>query len=474
MNGQVGEHAVVIGGSMAGLLAARGLADHYRRVTILERDPLPEGVEPRKGVPQGCHTHGLLASGLQVLEQFFAAIKDELVARGSLVGDVVRDSLWHVQGDFHVRPASGLIGTTQSRPLLESVVRGRVAALPNVTVRDQVSVERLLPDSFKSRILGLQITDRRENCGESLAADLVVDASGRASRSPQWLADLGYAPPREERIEVQIAYATQLFRRKPGDFDDVMAVVLTQLPPSKRFGVALGIEGDQWSVTLGGMFDDVPPKDDAGFRDFAAGLPSPLIHQFLQTAEPVSEIQLYKYPASLRRRYEHLRRFPEGLLVLGDALCSFNPIYGQGMSTAALESVLLSQCLAQGEAGLARRFFRGAARIVDVPWQTAATADFQYPQVRGQRPLLAGAINGYQALVHRAAHSDPVVALAFHRVANLLDQPASLFRPSILARVLAHWWQSEDSAADYRLLETPTQPPRLISGGVRLGAMRVS
>ena len=466
------EHAVVIGGSMAGLLAARALAQHFRRVTILERDPLGERVEPRKGVPQGHHTHGLLASGLQVLETFFPGIRDELVARGSLIGDVVRDSLWHVQGDFHLQPESGLIGTTQSRPLLEATVRQRVLALPNVSLRDQISVERLLTDADHGCVQGVQLSDRRADCGESLPADLVVDTSGRGSRMPQWLADMGYGLPREERLEVKLAYATRLFRRRPGDFSDFMALVVMQRAPNKRSGVALAIEDNRWSLTLGGMFDDTPPADEAGYVEFSRGLDSPIIHQFLRTAMPLSEIQIFKYPASVRRRYENLRRFPQGLLVMGDALCSFNPIYGQGMSTAALDAVLLGDCLRHGDERLAHRFFAGAAKIIDVPWQISATADFQFAEVRGRRPLLAGMINSYLALVHRAAHADPTVAIAFHRVANLLAQPASLFHPRILSRVLKHCWRGDQLVERHRIVESPTQPPRLNCAGVRVGGMR--
>ncbi|HEX5103112.1 MAG TPA: hypothetical protein VFV87_04845, partial [Pirellulaceae bacterium] len=254
---------------------------------------------------------------------------------------------------------------------------------------------------------------------------------------------------------------------------DAMAVIVTQQPPSTRSGVALAVEDDRWSLTLGGMFDDAPPASEAGFREFARGLSSPLIHDFLRSAEPVSEIQVFKYPASLRRRYERLKQFPEGLLVLGDALCSFNPIYGQGMSTAALEAVLLGECLQHSEPRLAQRFFRGAARIVDVPWQTAATSDLQFPQVRGKRPLLSGLANAYQSLVHRAAQADPEVALAFHRVANLLERPASLLRPRILRRVLHHAWRASEPA-ECRLVESPTQPPRLICAGIRAGGLRIS
>lgn len=445
MVAQSGRHAVVIGASMGGLLAARALSDHYERVTVIERDSLSD--ESRKGVPQGRHTHGLLASGLSVLERFFPGIRDDLIGQGSRIGDVVRDSLWFVEGGLHVRCQTGLVGVTQSRPMLERVVRERVAALRNVTLREQICVERLVLDPSSRRIVAMQIADRRSGRSETLAVDLVVDAAGRGSRMPQWLEDLGYVRPREDRVDVQLTYATQLFRRKPGDFANTMAVIVTQRPPDKRFGVALAIEDDRWSLTLGGMFGDVPPTDPAGFREFARGLPAPLIEEFLQTAEPLSDIQLFRYPASIRRRYERLRRFPEGLLVLGDALCSFNPIYGQGMSVAALEAELLARCLAQGQQRLAKRFFAAAAKIVDVPWQIAVGNDFRFAEVSGRRPALAGLSNSYLRLVHRAAHRDRVVAEAFHRVANLLARPASLFRPRVLSRVLRNWLREKRVAA---------------------------
>jgi 2-polyprenyl-6-methoxyphenol hydroxylase-like FAD-dependent oxidoreductase len=442
MERETGGHAVVMGASIGGLLAARALSDHFKRVTVLERDSLPEAAEPRKGVPQGRHTHGLLAGGLAALKRFFPGIRDELVERGSLIGDIVGDSLWLTEGGQHVRCETGLIGVTQSRPLLESVVRRRVSALPNVTLRDRVRVEQLIPDGFRRRVVGIQLTNRMTDRTEILPTDLVVDATGRGSRMPQWLEDLGYAAPRKDRVDVQLSYATRIYRRRPGDFENAMAVIVTQCPPNTRLGVAVAIEDDRWSLTLGGMFNDVPPGDDAGFNEFAGGLPSPVIDEFLQTAEPVSDIQLLKYPASIRQRYEWLRRFPEGLLVLGDSLCSFNPIYGQGMSVAALEAELLSQCLNLGRQRLAARFFPSAARLVDVPWQIAVGGDFRFAGVRGRRPRLVGLANEYLRLVHLASHRDPVVATAYHRVGNLLATPSSLLRPRILSRVLRNWWRN--------------------------------
>jgi 2-polyprenyl-6-methoxyphenol hydroxylase-like FAD-dependent oxidoreductase len=434
-----GQQAIVLGASVGGLLAARTLSDYFQRVVVLERDALAAGAEPRKGVPQGRHTHGLLAGGADALERFFPGIREELVAQGAETGDLLGKALWHVAGGPHARFESGLIGLTQSRPMLEQIVRDRLAALPNVTLRDQVCVERLMADETKERIVGVQVCDRRANRSESLAADLIVDATGRGSRMPAWLESFGYPRPAEERVDVDPAYATRMYRRRPGDFQGLMGVVVTQVPPIKRFGVALAVEGDRWSLTLGGMFGDHPPTDPDGFRRFAAGLASPMIHEFLQHAEPLSEVAPYRMPGSLRRRYERLARFPERLIVMGDALCSFNPIYGQGMTTAALQAEALGQSLSGGLDRLAPRFFPRAAKLVDVAWGIAVTSDFQFPQTRGRKPRLAGLTNAYLRLIHQAARTDRAVALVFHRVANLLDPPGRLLRPAIIARVMRSW-----------------------------------
>jgi 2-polyprenyl-6-methoxyphenol hydroxylase-like FAD-dependent oxidoreductase len=428
--------AIVLGASVGGLLAARALSDHFQRVLVLERDPLEGDSASRKGVPHARHTHGLLAGGLAALEDFFPGFRQDLLNRGAEVGDILDRSLWHVAGGQHVRFNSGLTGVCQSRPVLEQVVRSRVTALPNVTLRDQVSVERLTANSWNERVTGVQVADRRANRGETLLADLVVDATGRGSQMPAWLASLGYPRPAEDRVDVDLAYATQLFHRRPEDFNNLMAIVVTPSPPIKRFGVALAIEDDRWSLTLGGMFGDHPPREPDGLRQFAAGLASPVLHRFLQRAHPISEAAYYRMPGSLRRRYERLARFPKGLIVMGDALCSFNPIYGQGMTTAALQAAALGKHLKGGLDDLWRRFCREAARLVDIPWKIAVTSDFQFGETRGRKPWLAGVTNAYLRLVHQAARTDPAVALAFHRVANLLDGPSSLLRPMVLARIL--------------------------------------
>lgn len=445
----LGQRAVVLGGSVGGLLAARVLADHFRQVVVLERDPLPDEPSARKGTPHARHTHGLLSQGLAKLEQMFSGIGAELVSYGAEQGDLVKDCLWHAAGGFHKQIASGLFASAQSRALLEWLIRRRVSRISNINVRGEIGVQRILADADRRRVTGVQYADRTRECcsletgaafksdrTEALSADLVIDATGRGSRLPQWLAELNFQRPKEERVHIDLAYATRLFRRKPGDIQGQIALVVTQQPPNKRFAAMVQMEGGLWSLTMGGILGDHPHLTDAGLREFARGLPTPELYQFLRTAEPASEILSYKYASSLRRRYEHLRRFPEGILPLGDAISSFNPVYGQGMTVAALEAGALDECLSAGTARLSRRYFARVARLIDTPWQIAVGTDLRNPEVQGHRPLGTNLINGWIDRVHRAAQHDPQVALAFHRVANLLAPPSSLFHPALACRVL--------------------------------------
>jgi len=424
------KHAIVMGGSMAGLLAARVLSDHFAQVTLIERDALPAGPEQRRGVPQGRHTHGLLGGGRNVLERYFPGISQTLVDRGALTGDIVRETRWFFEGGCLNRPESGLRGLLLTRPLLESGVRERVLAIPNVVRRDDTAVEGLVFDASSQRVTGVRVA------GETLAADLVLDATGRGSKTPQWLEAAGYEKPQEETVQVALGYCTRFFRRKPTDLNGDLAVICPATPEGKRGGVLLAQEGDRWTLTLIAYFGNYPPEDLKGYIDFAQTLPAPYIHEVIRTAEPLGDAMSTRYPASLRRRYERLKRFPGGFLVFGDAMCSFNPIYGQGMTVAALEAVELEKTLASGDGDLARSFFRRASRLVDIPWSIAAGGDMRFPETVGPRNAGVKFINWYLSKLHRAAHRDPVVALAFHKVGNLLAAPPSILHPRIAFRVL--------------------------------------
>lgn len=433
------KRAIVIGGSMAGLLAARVLADHFAHVTMIERDRLPDTPDNRKGVPQGRHAHVLLARGLEIMSQLFPGLRDALVADGAAVVDVTADTLWSQFGGYKILFRSGKEGLMMSRALIESHVRRQVLALANVGMLQECAVLRLSANADRTRITGVVV--RQAGGEEELAADLVVDASGRGSRSSQWLGALGYPAPEETVIESDIKYVSRIYQRKPDDLAGSKAILVSPAPPQeKRTAVLLPIEGDRWILTLVGRLDDQPPTDEQGFIDFAQGMPTPDIYHLIQRAEPLTELVQHLFPANLRRRYERMARVPECYIVLGDALCSFNPIYGQGMTASALQALVLDACLrAQPRtdlAGLSRAFFRRTAKALDTLWTIATGEDLRYPEIEGPRPPVTRFLNWYTELVQQAAIHDREVYRAFFNVLNLTHAPTSLFHPGIVLRVL--------------------------------------
>ena len=435
-----GRRAVVIGASLAGLLAARVLRDHFDEVILLDRDALPQGNAHRKATPHTVHAHGLLARGRQVMEQLFPGITDEWVAQGARLGDL-QSQLAFYAGRLRFAPAhSGVQAVAVGRVVIEGAVRRRVLGLPGVRACTGVDVRSLQANGDRSRVTGVLVHDLAAGGELHLGAALVVDASGRASRLPAWLRSLGHEAPREQRVTVDIRYATAYLEREASHASGLEAVLCAATPDAPRIGVMLAQEGQRWVLTLGGYGSDAPPLDHAGFIARAQRLPGE-IASTVRDARLAGEPMGYRFAHSQRRRYEHLARFPQGLLALGDSVCSFNPIYGQGMTVAACEALALAECLAQGEAALARRFFRRAARIVDVAWDTAVGADLAIDSVEGERTPAVRFINAYIARVFRAAQHDPVVGRAFLEVAHLLAQPPSLLRPAIVARVVRALWR---------------------------------
>lgn len=434
---RLGQHAVVIGASMGGLLAARVLADYFDAVTLLERDTFPEAGESRKGVPQGRHAHGLHARGRAVLEQLFPGFTQEMVAQGGLVVDISGEFSWYANGGFHQPTASGLEGLVVSRPRLEAGVRSRVLALPNVQAIENCDVPGVLTSADRGRVTGVRLVRRASgDSEEELAADLVVDATGRGSRSPAWLAEMGYQQPEEQRVRIDMAYTTRVYRRTPDQLAGTRGIAVAGAPPDGRNGVVVAQEGDRWIVTLGGYNGDFAPLDPDGFVDFARRLPTPEIYNLLKEAEPLTEPLPYRFPANLRRRYERLTRFPDGYLVFGDAICSFNPVYGQGMTVAANEALVLQECLAQGSANLAQRFFKGVSPVVDGPWQVAVGNDLQLPHVEGARTRMDRFINWYIGKLHIAARTDAAISVAFLRVVNMMAPATDLLKPAMALRIL--------------------------------------
>lgn len=453
--------AIVIGGSMAGLLTTRILSKHFNQVLLLERDPINDQPEARKGQPHTRHLHGLLAKGLDTMLTYFPTLVTDLRDGGAIITDMGQALRWHACGGYRRQFPSGMMSALMSRPFLEWQIRRHVVALPNVQVIDECAVEGLVWSEDRSRVTGVTLQRRNGDQGATtLKADLVVDASGRGSASPKWLVEGGYAKPAESFVKVNVGYATRTYRRKPGDLEGAELLIIASDPPyGKRTGLFLPMEGDRWGCTLGGWSGDHPPMDEAGFMAFAQSLPAPDLYNLLKRLEPISEIIPHKFPGSLRRHYEKLKRFPEGYLVLGDAICSFNPVYGQGMTSATLQAAALDQLLTGRTAltGLWRDFFKAATQVVEIPWQSAVGEDFRYPETEGKKPAGIDLLNVYVTKVHQATHYDTTVYMAFLKVMNLMAMPTSLFHPKLLWRVL--WSKPRTQIA------TPNSEPEMVYSG---------
>ena len=436
---KIGDHAVVLGAGMAGLLAARVLADAYRRVTVVDRDPLPETAENRRGVPQGRHAHLLVTRGTQILDELLPGLLDDLAAGGV---PVIRDfaEFRFSPGGHRLclkgRPAEPF-SCQASRPYLEAHVRARVRALPTVEIVDRCEVVGLATNAARDRVTGVRVLRRAAgSAAETVDADLVLDATGRGGRTPAWLATIGYGQPPEEQLAIQLKYATRHLRLRPGALGGEKMVAIGAEPGRPTGLVLFAQEQDRWILTVIGYDGHHPPADPEGFLAFVETVAPPDVFAAIRDAEPLDDIVAYRFPANLRRRYERLRRFPAGLLVFGDAICSSNPAYALGMSVAALQAAALQDSLTGGDRDLARRFFRAASKPVNMAWQLTVGADLALPCVRGPRPLPVRVINAYLNRVLTAAERDPTVAARFIRVAALQDPATRLFRPSTALPVL--------------------------------------
>jgi 2-polyprenyl-6-methoxyphenol hydroxylase-like FAD-dependent oxidoreductase len=430
------DRAVVIGASMAGLCAARVLAERFRQVVIVDRDAL--GIHPaaRQRVPQGRHPHLLLPAGARLLEAWFPALGDELRRAGAVDVDLCADFLWYQAGGTQRRPSSTLHCPAMSRPLLEWTVRTRVAALDNVEIREGGSVNGLEIDARRDRVVGVHVAS-----GERVSADLVVDATGRPARTVDWLVDAGYPRPKTSVVEVDTRYVSRVYRRDDSPERDWKAAAVIGDPESKRLAMVLPMEGDRWILSLAGVNGEGPAPDDAAMLAYARQLDSPVVADLIEHSESLGDPVVHRFPSSQRRHVERLRRFPLGWVLVGDAVCSFDPIYGQGMTSAAQQAAALGDALDR-HGGPTRRFarayFRAASRVVSPPWSIAAGGDFAYPDTIGKKPVGTDLLNRYMDRVVQAGRHDDHVVIRLNEVIALVRRPEALLAPAFALRVLAH------------------------------------
>ena len=439
MQKSLGSHAVVLGAGMAGLAAAQVLSNHFSRVTVLERDRLPDEPLPRSGTPQAPHAHALLAGGLQALQSLFANFENDLVNAGAVRTRAGKDIRLERPG-FDPFPSRDLGFDTffMSRPLLEAVTRRRVRENPKIEIQARRRATEIVASPDKLRVEAVRC-DREDGGADTIDADFVVEATGRGGLTLQLLVRLGLEKPEETEIEIDQAYSTIIVER-PQNQDTPWAgvMVLPSAPASSRGGFLFPIEKQRCILSIGGNHGDAPPGDQEGFLDFVKSFRTSTIYDAVKDARPTADIVRFRLPASSRRHFERLELFPAGLLVMGDAVCRFNPVFGQGMSVAAREAVVLAHLLQDDVPmhRLAKEFFAAIQPTIEAPWGVAQT-DFVYPATRGIRPADFGQRIQYNVALTKLAAQDAEVHKLVAEVSQLLKPQSALREPALATRVMS-------------------------------------
>jgi 2-polyprenyl-6-methoxyphenol hydroxylase-like FAD-dependent oxidoreductase len=440
-------HAVVIGASIAGLCAGRVLARSFDKVTLLERDELPEGPELRAGVPQGRHVHALITRGARELERLFPGFCDELRALGAHELDVPHDGAVLRACGWQRPMASGHKVFFATRSLTESIVRRRVLAIPNLEIEQRCEVSGLLvrPDD-PSRVRGVRVQWRGQASGPAeIEADLVVDASGRASKAPEWLAAIGRPAPREELVDAGTGYSSRWYEGpdpalKPSDYWWRL-IWLDPKPPNQLLGgVLFPVEGGRFIVTLIGYSRQFPPSDEAAFERALHDVRSPVLARTVALSRPISPVYSYRGLVNRLRRFDTLEDPAPGFVALGDSVCTFNPMYGQGMTIATLCVAALEDTLAHlpgRDPGFPRAFFKAQARSVRDAWSLATGADMLFPATKSERPPPTRFARLYSEALRLAMNNDQEVLRRVSPVYYLLRPNRDVLERGLAARILA-------------------------------------
>lgn len=433
-------HAIVIGGGIAGLLAGKVLAKYFEQVTIIERDRYPSAPEPRQGVPQSSQSHVLLARGQRIFEELFPGLCEEILNQGTQLVNWTADCPLLLLGHWAPRFPSDIISYGCTRNLLEATVRRRLANNDSIKFLETTQVTNLIADTNNATITGVQIQNS-DGSKTDLNAQLVVDSSGRNSKASKWLQMLGYESPKETKVNSFLGYATRFYESLSNSLPKCKALyIMPQAPEDTRGGTLYQIENGRWMVCLMGVARDYPPTDEGGFLNFARSLKQPEIYDAIIDGKPLTPIYGYQRTENCWRHYEQLSRMPENFIVLGDATCTFNPVYGQGMTVAALGAETLDRCLTQHSGkltGFALRFQKQLAKVNATPWMMATSDDFRWSTTQGGQPnLVTKLMHWYLDQVMQTASKNAEVYKVFMELIHMLEPATKLFQPNILVRVL--------------------------------------
>ncbi len=431
--------AIVIGGSMAGKFAAKALSTSFKEVIIIEAGERWDGKSSRKRVPQSNHPHVLLKGGENAIEELFPNITNELIKAGSIVNNFTRDLKWHQFGLWK-QPFIGEVHMIQqSRFLLEWHIQKRIHQISNITSKFKTLVEGLIVDRKANKVCGVKVKCLETDKQEEIHADIVVDASGFGSKSIEWLREYGIEI-QEEKVRIDLFYATKMFKLKENEKLDCCNMLMSPSFPDNPYGVLIQtIEDNRYFVTFSGYANEKAPQTDDEFYDFAENLSISNVTDFLNKAVAISDIKTYKIPYQVRRRFDLTTNMPEGLLVVGDAHCRFDPVFGQGVSVAAMEAHQL-QLLLQGRKQLdktfTQQFYKKAATIIETPWDMTTTEISRHPQLQRALTTKQKFQLWYTKQIYRLSASNSDIYIRLVRVMNLIRSPFHLFHPKVLLAVL--------------------------------------
>ncbi|MDM5188816.1 glutamate synthase [Bacillus sp. DX4.1] len=436
--------AIVIGGSIAGKLAAKALSQSFQEVIILEAGEEWSEKSPRKRVPQSHHPHVLLKGGAEAIEKLFPNITVQLIEDGGIVNNFTGDLRWHHFGLWKQSFAGELKMVQQSRPMLEWHLQRRINQSSNIITKYETMADQLLINQQHNKISGVKVRCLKTGIEEELHADVVVDTSGFGSKNIDWLQTYGIKV-KEEKIWIQLFYATRLFCLKQKERLDWCNLLISPSFPENPYGAFIQtIEDNRYFVTFSGYANERAPQTDEEFLAFAHKLPIPDVLHFLEQAESITDIKVHKIPYQVRRRFDLVRNIPEGFLVIGDAHCRFDPVFGQGISVAAMEAAELQKCLQQGsslEKGFTRKFYKRISKIIATPWEMVTTESFRHPMIKGDKAFMQLFQQWYTKKIYQLSASNSEIYTRLVRVMNLIRTPLHLFHPKVLLAIFMSRWK---------------------------------